>query len=191
VHEQGKLEQNQNLFTLRVRRTSGTISFLAIGVCFTVVSSILIQAMVSGQPAWYHAAYEPISSLAIAAIGYFGLLTSWTETAITVNDLDKRFVATTRNLFTRTSKKREAPLSEIQAMDSKVDEFTNTVKVTIARDNQEAIQFQLDCNSYGPLERYLKTLLPKLPVITRETRNYEAGMFPGHVSASSSGGFRA
>jgi hypothetical protein len=183
VHEQGKLEQNQNLFSLRVRRTSGTISFLAIGVCFTIVSFILIQAMVSGHPAWYSAAYEPISSLVIAAVGYFGFLTSWKELSITVNDLDKRFTATTRNLFTRTSNKREATLSEIQAMDSKVDERTNTVKVTIARDNQEAIQFQLDCNSYGPLEKYLKTLLPKLPVITRETRNYEADMLPGHISA--------
>jgi hypothetical protein len=139
--------------------------------------------MVSGQPAWYRAAYEPVSSLAIAAVGYIGFLTSWKETSITVSGLDKRFTATTRNLFTRTSTKSEVTFSEIQAMDSKVDEPTNTVKVTIARDNQEAIQFQLDCNSYGPLEKYLKTLLPKIPVITRETRNYEADMLPGHVSA--------
>jgi hypothetical protein len=31
-------------------------------------------------------------------------------------------------------------------MQGTVNEHTNSVKVTIARDNQEAIQFQLDCN---------------------------------------------
>jgi len=183
VHEQGKLEQNQNLFTLRVRRTSGTIYFLIIGVSFTIFSLILIQAMVSGHPALRFTLSEPCSSLVLAAVGYVGFLASWKELTITVNNLDKRFTANTRNLITRKSKKREAIFSEIQAMYGKVDEITNEVKVTIARDNQETIQFQLDSNSYGPLEKYLKTLLPKIPIITRETRNYEADILPGHINA--------
>jgi len=183
VHEQGSLEQNQNLFTLRVRRNSGTIGFLAIGVCFTVVSSILIQAFVSGNPATRSPYCEPFSSIVLATIGYIGLLTSWKEITITVDDLNKRLTATTRNLFMRTSYKREATFSEIRTMQGTIDERTNSVKVTIARDNLEAIQFQLDCNSYGPLEKYLKTLLPKIPIISRETWYHEAGMFPGSLSA--------
>lgn len=183
VHEQGILEQNQNLFTLRARIASGTIGFLAIGVCFTVVSSILIQALVSGHPAMQPASCEPFSSLILTTIGYAGFLTSWKELTITVDDLNKRFTTTTRNLITRTSKKNEATFTEIQAMIGTVDEMHNSVKVTIARDNQEAIRFQLDCNSYGPLEKYLKTLLPKVPTITHETRIYQAGMPTGHVNA--------
>jgi len=158
VHEQGFMEQNQNLFTLRVRRNSGMICFLAIGVCFTIVSFVLIQALASGHPVSNPPTSEPVSSIILAIVGYFGFLTGWKEITITVNDLEKRFTATTRNLLTRTSKKREATFSEIQTMRGTVDERTNSVKVTIARDNQEAIQFQLDCNSYGPLEKYLKTL---------------------------------
>jgi hypothetical protein len=177
------LEQNQNIFTLRVRRASGTIGFLAIGVCFTVISSILVQALVSGNPAVRSAFIEPCSSIVLAAVGYIGLFTSWKEVTITVDDLSKRFTVTMRNLFTRNSKKREATFSEIQTMHGTIDEHTNCVKVTIARDNQEAIQFQLDCFSYGPLEKYLKTLLPKIPIITRETWYHEAGMYPGHLSA--------
>jgi hypothetical protein len=183
VHEQGILEQNQNLFTLRVRIASGTISFLAIGVCFTVVSSILIQAMVSGHPPTQPASFDPFSSLILATMGYAGFLTSWNEITITVDDLKKRFIATTRNLFTRKSIKREATFSEIQSMIGTVDERNNSVKVMIARDNQEAIRFQLDCNSYGPLEKYLKTLLPRIPTITRETTICQAGMPTGHLNA--------
>jgi hypothetical protein len=159
------------------------ICFLAIGVCFTIVSYVLIQAMVSSHPVVVSPAFEPVSSIVLATVGYIGFLTGWKEITITVNNLEKRFTATTRNLLTRTSKKREATFSEIQTMRGTVDEHTNSVKVTIARDNQEAIQFQLDCNSYGPLEKYLKTLLPSIPIITRDNGFFEAGVLPGHVSA--------
>jgi hypothetical protein len=159
------------------------ISFLAIGVCFTIVSFVLIQAMASSHHVGVSPAVEPISSIVLATVGYIGFVTGWKEITITVNNLEKRFTATTRNLLTRTTKKREATFSEIQTMRGTVDEHTNSVKVTIARDNQETIQFQLDCNSYGPLEKYLKTLLPSIPVITRDNGFHEAGMLPGHISA--------
>jgi hypothetical protein len=127
VHKQGLLEQNQNLFTLRARIASGTIGFLAIGVCFTVISSILIHAMVSGYPTLHPASYEPFSSLILTTIGYAGFLTSWKELTITVDDLNKRFTATTRNLIKRTSNKHEVTFTEIQAMIGTVDEMQKKV----------------------------------------------------------------
>ncbi|NMC05011.1 MAG: hypothetical protein GYA24_07365 [Candidatus Lokiarchaeota archaeon] len=159
------------------------IYFLAIGACFTIVSIILTSAMVSSSPGVNPIASEPISSMILASIGYIGLITGWKETIITVDNLEQCFTTITRNLVTRKSTKHEARFSAIQTMRSNFDERANTVKVTIVQDNHEAINFQLDCNSYGPLEKYLKTLLPKIPIISRETWYHEAGMYPGHVSA--------
>jgi hypothetical protein len=166
-----------------VRNTSGSIGFLAIGVCFTIISSIMIHALANGYTLIQYTITEPCSSIVLAIVGYIGFITSWKELTINVNSLDKRFTTTTRNVITCKLTKQEAKFSEIQSMQRQIDEVTRSVKVTISRDNHDNIQFHVKSNFYWPLEKYLKTLLPKIPIISRETSMLDADMSTGHINA--------
>jgi hypothetical protein len=136
----------------------------------------MFSTIVSSTPVTNLITVETSAPVILAAVGYAGFITSWKERVIIVDKVTETITIKKRYMLLRIVVMQQTSLTSVQSMQSTIDTYTNTVKVTIAQKNLHPIQFQLDINSFESLEQYLKTIKPEIEYSTCITKYPETGM---------------